>query len=146
MDRRADALVSRRRSTAEEEAARRVQRRQEAAERHASAWLVGALPDDPELRAYVMHLGHLYVVQRQIHRFTREADAAWRAFWEARVALEAAAEGLRSWTALLEEHALAADRARDAWRRAEWDASHPRDDDAHVWDWYRHAYERSPRR
>ena len=110
--------MSRRRSTPEEEHARRVRRRQEAAERHAAAWLLGALPDDRAMRDYVAALGGLYLVQRQIHRFTREADAAWRKLYEARIELERAAEGLRAWTAELEPHALAADAARDAWRRA----------------------------
>lgn len=130
-----------RESESEREAYERLFReaeRREFEREYAACWLLDTLPYDADLRAYVHASGSLLFVQRQIHRWEREADARLTAYLAALAALKEAREMLGGWRALEDGAAVEVERTRRNYRVAEFRREHARelDDAAHVWAWY----------
>lgn len=132
------------RRSAEEERARRADKRAAWEASEAAAWLFDKVPDDPELRAYVHAHGALLVANRAHEKWTRETIAAGEALLEARAKHRAANDTRRRWKAVRSMALASYDEARDAFRREQWRKEHAGelDHSAHVWAWYRSRWEK----
>ena len=140
--------MSRRRISERDDFLRREARRRDWEAREAMRWLVDNVPDDRTLRPYVAAVGHLLLVQRQIHRWEREADKRLTAAIAARESLREAENALADWRDQLPALAIEVERARGEWRAEQFRREHEhaddldtrRDHDAHVWEWYRNKW------